>query len=148
MDEHSFTHVLDTNLTGTYRLVKAVAGPMLRTRWGRIVFVSSVVALSGSAGQANYAASKAGLIGLARSLAREFGPRGVTCNVIAPGFIDTDMTAALGDERRSAVIDSIPLDRIGTVDDIAATIDFLTSDAGGYITGAVIPVDGGLGMGY
>ncbi len=147
MDEHSFTNVLDTNLTGTYRLVKAVAGPMLRNRWGRIIFVSSVVAMSGSAGQANYAASKAGLIGLARSLAREFGPRGVTCNVIAPGFIDTDMTAALGDDRRSEVLDSIPLNRIGTVEDIAATIAFLTSDAGGYITGAVIPVDGGLGMG-
>jgi len=148
MNEESFANVLDTNLTGTYRLVKAVAGPMLRNRWGRIVFISSVVAMSGSAGQANYAASKAGLIGLARSLAREFGPRGVTCNVIAPGFIDTAMTADLGDDRRNDVVKSIPLDRIGTVDDVAATVEFLTSDAGAYITGAVIPVDGGLGMGY
>ena len=148
MGEESFTHVLDTNLTGAYRLVKAVAGPMLRNRWGRIVFVSSVVAMSGSAGQANYAASKAGLIGLARSLAREFGPRGVTCNVIAPGFIDTDMTSVLGDDRREDVLSSIPLNRMGTTADIAATVAFLTSDAGGYVTGAVIPVDGGLGMGH
>ncbi len=148
MDEASFTHVLDTNLTSAYRLVKAVSGPMLRNRWGRIVFVSSIVAMSGSAGQANYAASKAGLIGLARSLAREFGPRGVTCNVIAPGFIDTDMTAVLGDERRSDVLKNIPLNRMGTAADVAATVAFLTSDAGGYITGAVIPVDGGLGMGH
>jgi NAD(P)-dependent dehydrogenase (short-subunit alcohol dehydrogenase family) len=148
MGEESFAHVLDTNLTGTYRLVKAVAGPMLRNRWGRIVFISSVVAMSGSAGQANYAASKAGLIGLARSLAREFGPRGVTCNVIAPGFIETDMTADLGDERRDEVRDSIPLNRMGSAEDVAATVEFLTSDAGGYITGAVIPVDGGLGMGH
>ena len=148
MGEESFTHVLDTNLTGAYRLVKAVAGPMLRNRWGRIVFVSSVVAMSGSAGQANYAASKAGLIGLARSLAREFGPRGVTCNVIAPGFIDTDMTSVLGDDRREDVLSSIPLNRMGSTADIAATVAFLTSDAGGYVTGAVIPVDGGLGMGH
>lgn len=148
MGEESFTHVLDTNLTGAYRLVKAVAGPMLRNRWGRIVFISSVVAMSGSAGQANYAASKAGLIGLARSLAREFGPRGVTCNVIAPGFIDTDMTSVLGDDRREDVLSSIPLNRMGTTADIAATVAFLTSDAGGYVTGAVIPVDGGLGMGH
>lgn len=148
MGEESFARVLDTNLTGTYRLVKAVAGPMLRNRWGRIVFISSVVAMSGSAGQANYAASKAGLIGLARSLAREFGPRGVTCNVIAPGFIETDMTAGLGDERRDEVRASIPLNRMGSADDVAATVEFLASDAGGYITGAVIPVDGGLGMGH
>lgn len=148
MGEESFASVLDTNLTGTYRLVKAVAGPMLRNRWGRIVFISSVVAMSGSAGQANYAASKAGLIGLARSLAREFGPRGVTCNVIAPGFIETDMTAGLGNERHDEVRASIPLNRMGSVDDVAATVEFLTSDAGGYITGAVIPVDGGLGMGH
>lgn len=148
MDEASFTHVLDTNLTSAYRLVKAVSGPMLRNRWGRIIFVSSVVAMSGSAGQANYAASKAGLIGLARSLAREFGPRGVTCNVIAPGFIDTDMTAALGTDRRDEVLKNIPLNRIGTAADVAATVNFLASDAGAYITGAVIPVDGGLGMGH
>lgn len=148
MGEESFTRVLDTNLTGAYRLVKAVAGPMLRNRWGRIVFISSVVAMSGSAGQANYAASKSGLIGLARSLAREFGPRGVTCNVIAPGFIDTDMTAVLREERRDDVLSSIPLNRMGSPADIAATVGFLTSDAGGYVTGAVIPVDGGLGMGH
>ena len=148
MGEDSFADVLDTNLTGAYRLVKAVSGPMLRNRWGRIVFISSVVAMSGSAGQANYAASKAGLIGLARSLAREFGPRGVTCNVVAPGFIDTDMTAELSATRRDDIVDSIPLSRIGSPEDVAATVDFLTSDAGGYVTGAVIPVDGGLGMGH
>lgn len=148
MGEESFSTVLDTNLTGAYRLVKAVSGPMLRNRWGRIVFISSVVAMSGSAGQANYAASKAGLVGLARSLAREFGPRGVTCNVVAPGFIDTDMTAVLGEDRRSEVLGNIPLNRMGNADDVAATVDFLTSDAGGYVTGAVLPVDGGLGMGH
>lgn len=148
MGEDSFVDVLDTNLTGAYRLVKAVSGSMLRNRWGRIVFISSVVAMSGSAGQANYAASKAGLIGLARSLAREFGPRGVTCNVVAPGFIDTDMTSQLTDNRRDEVLGSIPLSRIGRPDDVAATVDFLTSEAGGYVTGAVIPVDGGLGMGH
>lgn len=148
MGEDSFAQVIDTNLTGAYRLVKAVSGPMLRQRWGRIVFVSSVVAMSGSAGQANYAASKAGLVGFARSLAREFGPRGVTCNVVAPGFIDTDMTAVLSDDRRCEVLTNIPLNRTGTPDDVAATIEFLTSEAGGYVTGAVIPVDGGLGMGH
>lgn len=148
MDETSFTHVLDTNLTSAFRLVKAVSGPMLRSRWGRIIFVSSVVAMSGSAGQANYAASKAGLVGLARSLAREFGPRGVTVNVIAPGFIETDMTAVLGDERREAVLENIPLNRMGAATEIAATVDFLASDAAAYITGAVIPIDGGLGMGH
>lgn len=148
MGEDSFSTVVDTNLTGAYRLVKAVSGPMLRKRWGRIVFISSVVAMSGSAGQANYAASKAGLVGLARSLAREFGPRGVTCNVVAPGFIDTDMTSVLSDDRRAEVLGSIPLNRMGAAADVAATVDFLTSDAGGYVTGAVIPVDGGLGMGH
>ena len=148
MDEASFSHVLDTNLTSAFRLVKAVSGPMLRNRWGRIILISSVVATSGSAGQANYAASKAGLIGFARSLAREFGPRGVTVNVIAPGFIDTEMTADLTDDRRSSVLESIPLNRTGTPHDVAAAVEFLTSDAGAYITGAVIPVDGGLGMGH
>lgn len=148
MDESSFTHVLDTNLTSAFRLVKAVSGPMLRARWGRIVFVSSVVAMSGSAGQANYAASKAGLIGLARSLAREFGPRGVTVNVIAPGFIETDMTAVLPQDRRETVLASIPLNRMGATSEIASTVDFLSSDAAAYITGAVIPIDGGLGMGH
>ena len=148
MDEASFSHVLDTNLTSAFRLVKAVSGPMLRNRWGRIILISSVVATSGSAGQANYAASKAGLIGFARSLAREFGPRGVTVNVIAPGFIDTEMTADLTDDRRSSVLESIHLNRTGTPNDVAAAVEFLTSDAGAYITGAVIPVDGGLGMGH
>lgn len=148
MDEASFSHVLDTNLTSAFRLVKAVSGPMLRNRWGRIILISSVVATSGSAGQANYAASKAGLIGFARSLAREFGPRGITVNVIAPGFIDTEMTAVLPDDRRASVMESIPLNRAGSPNDVAATVEFLTSDAGAYITGAVIPVDGGLGMGH
>lgn len=148
MDEDSFNTVLDTNLTGTFRLIKAVAPAMLRARKGRIVIISSVVAFSGSAGQANYAASKAGLIGLCRSLAREFGPRGVTVNVITPGFIETDMTAELGDTRRNEVAANIPIGRFGDAQDVAETVKFLASDAAAYITGAIIPVDGGLGMGH
>ncbi len=147
MDEDSFRTVLDTNLTGTYRLIKAVAGPMLRARWGRIIVVSSVVAMSGSAGQANYAASKAGLIGLTRSLAREFGPRGITVNVIAPGFIETDMTAGLPASRREEVLTNVPLARFGQQAEVADLVAFLAGDAAAYITGAVIPIDGGLGMG-
>ena len=148
MDEDSFNTVLDTNLTGTFRLIKAVAPAMLRARKGRIVIISSVVAFSGSAGQANYAASKAGLVGLCRSLAREFGPRGVTVNVITPGFIETDMTAELTDTRRDEVAGNIPVGRFGQAGDVAEAVKFLASDAAAYITGAVIPVDGGLGMGH
>jgi 3-oxoacyl-[acyl-carrier protein] reductase len=146
MSEADWAGVLDTNLTGSYRLAKRAAKGMLRLRRGRIVFVSSVVGLLGSAGQANYAASKAGLVGLARSLARELGSRGITANVVAPGFIETDMTAVLTDEQKDAIKGQVPLGRYGSVGDIADAITWLV-DAG-YVTGAVIPVDGGLGMGH
>lgn len=148
MDEDSFTGVIDTNLVGSYRLAKAVVGPMMRARSGRIILVSSVVALSGSPAQANYAASKAGLIGLARSLARELGLRGITCNVVAPGFVETDMTSELSQARRDQLLGSVPLARFAGADEVAAVLEFLASDAASYITGAVIPVDGGLGMGH
>ncbi len=148
MDEDSFTDVLDTNLVGAYRLVKETVGPMLRARGGRIIFVSSVVAYAGSPGQANYAASKAGLVGLARSLARELGPRGITCNVVAPGFVETDMTAELTEERRDDIRKSVPLARFAEASEVASVIGFLASDQASYVTGAVIPVDGGLGMGH
>ena len=148
MSEASFTSVLDANLTGAFRVAKRASRGMLRARWGRLVFVSSVVALSGGAGQANYAASKAGLVGLARSLAREYGGRGITSNVVAPGFVDTDMTADLGDERREQLLGSIPLGRTASADEIASVIAFLAGDASAYVTGAVLPVDGGLGMGH
>ena len=121
---------------------------MLRARYGRLIFVSSVVALSGGAGQANYAASKAGLIGLSRSLARELGSRGITANVVAPGFVDTDMTAGLGEARIAEIARSIPLGRTASPAEIAGVIAFLASDAASYVSGAVIPVDGGLGMGH
>jgi beta-ketoacyl ACP reductase len=148
MSEEQFTRVLDANLTGAYRVARRAAGKMLRARHGRMIFVSSVVALTGSAGQVNYAASKAGLIGLARSLARELGSRGITANVVTPGFIETDMTAAIPEERRAEVLAEMPLHRYGTAEEIAATVTFLASDAAAYVTGAVIPVDGGLGMGH
>ncbi|WP_340562540.1 3-oxoacyl-[acyl-carrier-protein] reductase [Streptomyces sp. GSL17-111] len=148
MSEDDFAAVLDTNLTGTFRVVKRAARGMLRARTGRIVLISSVVGLLGSAGQANYAASKAGLVGFARSLARELGSRGITCNVVAPGFVDTDMTRVLSDEQRAAITDQVPLGRYAQPDEVAATVRFLASDEAAYITGAVIPVDGGLGMGH
>jgi 3-oxoacyl-[acyl-carrier protein] reductase len=148
MTEEQFERVVDANLTAAYRVARRAAGKMIRARRGRMIFVSSVVALTGSAGQVNYAASKAGLIGLARSLARELGSRGITANVVAPGFIDTDMTAALPEQRRSAILAETPLRRYGTVEEIAGAVGFLASDAAAYITGAVIPVDGGLGMGH
>jgi 3-oxoacyl-[acyl-carrier protein] reductase len=147
MDEQSFQRVLDTNLTGAYRVAKRAAGGMLKQRRGRMIFVSSVVALVGAPGQANYAASKAGLIGLARSIARELGSRSITANVIAPGFIETDMTAAMTDARRAEVLAGIPVQRYGTADEVAAAAVFLASEAAGYVTGAVLPVDGGIGMG-
>ncbi len=147
MSEESFDRVLDANLTGAFRVAKRAAQGMLRARAGRIIFVSSVVALTGAPGQANYAASKAGLIGLARSIAREFGSRSITANVIAPGFIDTDMTAAMTETRRAEVLAGVPLQRYGTADEVAVAAMFLASEAAGYITGAVLPVDGGVGMG-
>jgi len=148
MTEEQFTRVLDANLTGAYRVARRAAGKMLRARRGRMIFVSSVVALTGSPGQVNYAASKAGLIGLARSLARELGTRGITANVVTPGFVETDMTAALPEERRAEVLAGTPLRRYGTAEEVAGTVTFLASDAAAYVTGAVIPVDGGLGMGH
>jgi len=148
MSESSFTSVIDTNLTAAYRVSKRAAQGMLRARAGRIIYVSSVVGLLGSAGQANYAASKAGLVGLARSLARELGSRSITVNVVAPGPVSTDMTAALGEKRLAELTDAVPLGRMASPDEIAAAITFLASPEAGYITGAVIPVDGGLGMGH
>jgi NAD(P)-dependent dehydrogenase (short-subunit alcohol dehydrogenase family) len=147
MSEESFAGVVDANLTGAYRVAKRAAQGMLRARAGRMIFVSSVVAFVGAPGQANYASSKAGLVGLARSIARELGSRSITANVIAPGFIDTDMTAAMTEARRAEVLGGVPLKRYGTVDEIAGTAVFLASDAAAYITGAVLPVDGGVGMG-
>jgi 3-oxoacyl-[acyl-carrier protein] reductase len=147
MSEESFERVVDANLTGAYRVAKRAASGMLRARSGRMIFVSSVVALVGSPGQANYAASKAGLIGLARSIARELGSRNITANVIAPGFVETDMTAELTDARKSEILANVPLRRYGTPDEIAATALFLASEPAAYISGVVLPVDGGLGMG-
>ena len=147
MSEADFTDVIDANLTAGYRVAKRAARSMMRNRWGRIVFVSSVVGIMGQAGQANYAASKAGLVGLGRSLAKELASRNITVNVVAPGPVGTDMLNELDDDRRSAIIDAVPLGRLGEPTEVAATISFLASDAAGYVTGAVIPVDGGLGMG-
>jgi 3-oxoacyl-[acyl-carrier protein] reductase len=147
MSEQSFDSVVDANLSGAYRVAKRAASGMLKQRRGRMIFVSSVVALVGAPGQANYAASKAGLIGLARSIARELGSRSITANVIAPGFVDTDMTAEMTDARRAEVLANVPLKRYGTVDEVAAAALFLASPEAAYITGVVLPVDGGIGMG-
>ena len=148
MSEDDWTDVVDTNLSGAFRVVKRVARDMLRQRRGRIILVSSVVALSGSAGQANYAASKAGLVGLARSVARELGSRGITANVVAPGFVETDMTAGLDEKTRQTYRDQVPLGRFVDPDEVARVIRWVASDDAAYVTGAVIPVDGGLGMGH
>ena len=148
MNEEDFTSVIDANLTAAFRVDKRATQGMLRARKGRIIFMSSVVGLLGSAGQSNYAASKAGLVGLARSLARELGSRSITVNVVAPGPVETDMTAALSPDRMKELTAAVPLGRIATPVEIAGVVTFLAGPTGGYITGAVIPVDGGLGMGH
>jgi beta-ketoacyl ACP reductase len=148
MAEEQFTRVLDANLSGAYRVAKRASRGMLRARSGRMIFISSVVGLTGSAGQVNYAASKSGLVGLARSIARELGSRSITANVVAPGFVETDMTAELGAKRQREILSQVPLGRMATPEEIAGAVTWLASDASAYITGAVIPVDGGLGMGH
>lgn len=148
MSDDDWTDVVDTNLTGAYRLAKRATRTMLRQRYGRLVFVSSIVGLLGSAGQANYAASKAGLVGFARSLARELGSRNITANVVMPGFVETRMTSGLSAERKAEILAQIPVGRFATAQEIAALIHFLGSDAAAYINGAVVPADGGLGMGH
>jgi 3-oxoacyl-[acyl-carrier protein] reductase len=148
MSEDDWSTVIDTNLTGSFRVAKRAAKGMLRLRRGRLIFISSVVGLLGSAGQVNYAASKAGLVGMARSLARELGSRSITANVVAPGFVETEMTDVLPEETRAAYQKQIPLARFASVEEVASVVAWLGSDAAGYVTGAVIPVDGGLGMGH
>ncbi len=148
MSEEQFTGVVDANLTGAYRVAKRAAKGMLRARRGRMIFISSVVGMTGSAGQVNYAASKSGLVGLARSIARELGSRGITANVVAPGFVETDMTAGLPDDRRQSILASVPLGRYGQAAEVAGVVTWLAGESAAYITGAIIPVDGGLGMGH
>ncbi len=148
MSESDFADVIDANLTAAYRVAKRAAQGMLKARKGRMIFISSVVGMLGSAGQANYSASKSGLIGLARSIARELGSRTITANVVAPGPVATDMLAALSEDRVSALTDAVPLGRLASPEEIAGTVVFLASPDAAYITGAVIPVDGGLGMGH
>ncbi len=148
MSEDDWSSVIDTNLTGSFRLAKRAAKGMLRLRRGRIIFISSVVGLLGSAGQVNYAASKAGLVGMARSLARELGSRSITANVVAPGFVDTDMTAVLTDDQKAAIQAQVPLRRYAEPSEVASAVTWLAGDGAAYVTGAVIPVDGGLGMGH
>jgi 3-oxoacyl-[acyl-carrier protein] reductase len=148
MSDADFTEVIDANLTGAFRVARRATRGLLKLKQGRLIFLGSVVASVGSAGQVNYAASKAGLIGMARSFARELGSRGITANVVAPGFVETDMTADLEDKRRSEIAASIPLGRFCTAEEIAGVVAFIASEKASYITGAVIPIDGGLGMGH
>ena len=148
MDDRDWYDVLDTNLTGAWSAARAVLPAMMRARRGRIVFLSSAVGLLGGPGQANYAASKAGLIGLARSIAREYGGRGITANVVTPGLVDTEMAAALSDKQRADIVARTPLGRMASPEDVAGVVTFLAADAAAYVTGAVVPVDGGLGMGH
>jgi len=148
MSDDDWQSVIDTNLTGAFRVAKRAARGMLRLRRGRIILISSVVGLLGSAGQVNYAASKAGLVGMARSMARELGSRSITANVVAPGFVETDMTAELPQEKQAEYLKAIPLGRFASSAEVARVVRWLASDDAGYITGAVIPVDGGLGMGH
>lgn len=147
MSDDDFTDVLDTNLAGGFRLARRLVKPMMRARWGRIIFVSSVVGLGGQAGQANYAASKAGLLGLARSLAKEFASRNITVNLVSPGPIETDMTAALSQAQQDKIMSAVPLGRLGKVEEVASAIEYLASDDASYITGSVLAIDGGLSMG-
>jgi len=147
MTDEDFTDVLDANLTGGFRVARRVSKSMMRNRWGRMIFISSIVGLGGQAGQANYAASKAGLIGLSKSLAKEFASRGITSNVVCPGPIETDMLMALTDEQRAAMLSVVPVGRLGQGDEIAAAVEFLASESAAFITGTVLPVDGGFSMG-
>ena len=147
MSDHDFSDVIDANLTGGFRVAKRVVKGMMRARWGRMIFISSVAGLGGQAGQANYSASKAGLIGLARSLAKEFASRNVTVNVVAPGPIETDMLGKLDEKQMANLVDMVPMGRVGTPDELASAIEFLASEDASYVTGTVLPVDGGLSMG-
>ncbi|MGI9622399.1 MAG: 3-oxoacyl-ACP reductase FabG [Acidimicrobiales bacterium] len=147
MSDEDFASVVDANLTSGYRVAKRAVKAMMKGRWGRMVFISSVVGLGGQAGQANYAASKAGLVGLGRSLAKEFASRNITVNIVAPGPVQTDMIDALSDDQRANIIQAVPLGRFAQTTEVAAAVAFLTSEEAGYITGAILPVDGGLAMG-
>lgn len=148
MSEEQFGRVIDANLAGSYRVAKRAASSMLRNRFGRMIFISSVVGLSGGPGQVNYAASKAGLVGMARSIARELGSRSITANVVAPGYVKTEMTDELPEERKKEILGQVPLSRMADPEEVAGAVRWLASDEAGYVTGAVIPVDGGLGMGH
>lgn len=148
MKDEQFSRVVEANLTGAFRVAKRASRGMLRAKFGRLIFIGSVVGQSGTAGQVNYASSKAGLIGMARSLTRELGSRNITANVVAPGFIDTDMTAALDEKTQEMAVAAIPLGRKGSAEDVAGAVSFLAGDDAGYISGAVVPVDGGMGMGH
>ena len=148
MSDEDFLAVVDTNLAGAFRCARRASKGMIRLRRGRIVLISSVVGLYGSPGQVNYAASKAGLVGIARSVTRELGGRGITANVVAPGFVETDMTAALPEDTKATYLAAIPAGRFAQADEVAAAVRFLASDAAAYVSGAVLPIDGGLGMGH